>query len=204
MDDAIELATTDLTAQALALARAHVAAPIVNHSVRTFLHAGLAATAYGLRAGSDYDRDELFCACILHDIGAADAYDGPQRFEVEGADAAASFLGAHGFWPDAIARVWEAIALHTSPGIAERLGPLTRLTRAGVTADFGRLDVATAAQRASIEARYPRLDVERCLGDAVVRQAVRQPAKAPRSSWPGGLLQAHLADPDATGPNPAF
>jgi hypothetical protein len=127
---------------------------------------------------------------------------------VEGADAAAGFLDGHGVPAAARQRIWEAIALHTSPGIAERMGPVTRLTRAGVLTDFGRppagVPGVTAAQRGEIEGRHPRLDIERELGDAIVRQAVAKPAKAPRSSWPGGLLAAHLADPHRDGVNPAF
>jgi len=56
---------------------------------------------------------------------------------VEGADLAGSRLIAHGFDEQQADEVWEAIALHTSGGIAERRGPLARLTRAGVLADLG-------------------------------------------------------------------
>jgi hypothetical protein len=137
-------------------------------------------------------------------VVAAPAADGPQRFEVEGADAASRFLASWGVAADARRRVWEAIALHTCTGIAERLGPLTRLTRAGVVADFAGPAVAGPARRREFESLLPRLDVERHLADAVVRQAVDNPAKAPPSTWPGALLRAHLADPHRTGVNPAF
>jgi hypothetical protein len=203
-----------LCVAAVELARLHEHPAITNHSIRTFLHAQLTARPLGLRAGSDYDVEELFVACVLHDIGTAEAYNGPQRFEVEGADAASEFLRSRGAPADACQRVWEAIALHTSPGIAERLGPLTRLTRAGVVSDFAGPSTASRpaasppeasqAQRDEIESLLPRLDVERHLGDAVVRQAVENPAKAPPSTWPGGLLRAHLADPLMEGVNPAF
>jgi hypothetical protein len=162
----------------------------------------------GLRAGADYDIEELFVACVLHDIGTAEQYNGPQRFEVDGADAAAGFLQSWGAPAAVRQRVWEAIALHTSPGIAERLAPLTRLTRADVVSDFAGAaagpSAVSAARRGEIESRYPRDDIERHLADAVIRQAVANPAKAPRSSWPGGLLRAHLADPRRDGTNPAF
>ena len=65
----------------------------------------------------------LFVACILHDVSTAADYDAvPERFEVVAADAAVRVLLAHGF-PEATARdAWLAMALHTSPGIAE-VGP---------------------------------------------------------------------------------
>jgi hypothetical protein len=200
----LSLPDSPLCAAAADLARRHEHPAIAAHSIRTYLHATLAAAPLGLRAGADYDADELFVACVLHDIGTADAYNGRQRFEVDGADGAAGFLESWGAPAEVRQRVWEAIALHTSPGIAERLGPLTRLTRAGVVSDFAAPAAAPSGPRVEIESRYPRDDIERHLADAVVAQAVADPAKAPRSSWPGGLLRAHLADPHHDGVNPAF
>lgn len=193
------LPDTPLCVAALTLARRHEHPAILNHSLRTYLHAERAAAPLDLHPDTDYDPEELFVACVLHDIGTADAYNGPQRFEVEGADAATAFLAARDIPAAARTRVWEAIALHTSPGIAERLGPLTRLTRAGVLADFA--PRRTAAARA-LEADLPRLDIERHLTEAVVRQALATPTKAPPASWPGSLLQAHKANPEL--PNRAF
>ena len=174
---------------AIELARTHEHPALVNHSVRTYLHAVFAARGLGI----DYPAELLFLACVLHDIGTADAYDGTQRFEVEGADAAAAFLTEQGMSAGQVDQVWEAIALHTSPHIAERRGPVTALTRLGVRADFGAATGGGDAERDVLEERYPRLDIERVLADAVVAQALRDPGKAPASSWPGGLLQAHLA-----------
>jgi len=226
--DRLDLPATALCRAALDLARRCEHPAILHHSLRTFLHARLAAGPLGLVTGADFDPQELFVACVLHDVGASDRYDGPQRFEVEGADAASHFLASRGVGVAARRRVWEAIALHTSPGIAERLGALTRLTRAGVVSDFCEApddvpsapSAATPAQRAAFEALLPRLEVRRWLADAVVGQALRNPAKAPASSWPGGLLQAHLAgrhvsadlaeipaaagDPAVPAENPAF
>jgi hypothetical protein len=199
------LPDSPLAVAALALAREHEHPAILNHSVRTYVHARRAATAWTLREGADYDGEELFVACVLHDLGTSDRFDGPQRFEVEGADAATEFLTEWSADPAARTRVWEAIALHTSPGLAERLGPLTRLTRVGVLMDFGRPDPpAPPGVRDRLEAAYPRLDIERELADAVVRQAIGRPTKAPASSWPGGLLQAHLDELAAGSVNPAF
>lgn len=179
-------------ARALELVRDQERPAIANHSVRTYLHAVLAARSRQLASGIDYDADLLFYACVLHDLGTADPYDGPARFEVEGADAAATFLTEAGVNAAGVDQVWEAIALHTSPQIAERRGPIAMLTRLGVRADFG----VASAERSLVEQHYPRLDVERELADAVVSQALRQADKAPKSSWPASLLHAHLAAPD--------
>ncbi|MFJ9043448.1 HD domain-containing protein [Streptomyces sp. NPDC102347] len=190
------------------LAHAYVRAilhpAILNHSVRVWLLADHLGRQQGLEGE---EREALAVACLFHDAGTAAAHDGPQRFEVEGADAASTFLTDHG-WPEPLVRqVWEAVALHTSPGIAERMGTLPRLVRLAVLADFGRTGLIGSGDRETLAralARIPRLDIETALGDAVVAQALRFPDKAPPSSWPGGLLAAHRAHPDGTGVNPAF
>ncbi|MEU6532941.1 HD domain-containing protein [Streptomyces sp. NPDC046928] len=177
---------------------------ILNHSIRVWL----VAEHLGRRQGiGDVAREALAVACLFHDAGTAAPYDGPQRFEVEGADAARAFLTDHDWPAPLIEEVWEAVALHTSPGIAERMGPLPQLVRQAVLVDFGRSDLIDPADQEpllSALAGFPRLDIETVLGDAVVAQAVRCPQKAPPSSWPGGLLAAHLAHPTHGGVNPAF
>ncbi len=98
-----------------------------NHSVRSYLFGELLAAREGLRPGADYDSEALFLGCVLHDLGAGSAAPGKQRFEVEGADLAAALLTEHGCERALIDAVWEAIALHTSFGIADRRGPLCEL-----------------------------------------------------------------------------
>jgi hypothetical protein len=175
---------------------------IVNHSVRVFGY----AKAIADHEGCVLDSEALHIAALFHDAGTATEHDGPLRFEIEGADAAAAFLAAHGWNASRVDAVWEAIALHTSPQIAERRGPLTRYLRLGVRTDFGEESLLPDAGRlrSEAEAEHPRLGIEQELGDAVVRQAVRNPAKAPPASWPGALLQAHLAHPSRQGVNPSF
>ncbi|MFJ7018651.1 HD domain-containing protein [Streptomyces sp. NPDC101117] len=178
-----------------------LAPPVLQHSVRVWLLADHIGRPQGV---DGLGREALAVACLFHDAGTADVYDGPQRFEVEGADAARAFLAEHD-WPRPLVQsVWEAIALHTSPGIAERMGLLPRLVREGVLADFGHTDLIPPGDGEALKAAlaaFPRMDVEAVLSGAVVAQALRQPEKAPPSSWPGGLLAAHRAGPEA---DPAF
>ncbi|MFC4948033.1 HD domain-containing protein [Pseudonocardia sp. GCM10023141] len=179
--------------------RRHEHPAMQHHSLRTYLHARIIGERRGLAPGADYDPALLFYACALHDLGTAEAFDGPSRFEVEGADAAAALLSAAGIGAAGIDQVWEAIALHTSPQIAERRGPITMLTRLGVLRDFGDPGLDEHDQRREFERRYPRLEIERELKAAVVAQALRQPGKAPKSSWPSVLIRSHLGqvpDPD--------
>jgi hypothetical protein len=168
---------------------------VFNHSIRTYVFARLVAARLTLAVGRDYDEDLLFAACAMHDLGVASDGAHSQRFEVEGADRAAEFLVDRGV-PSADAdQVWQAIALHTSPGIAERRGALCVLVREGVALDFGgplgtdHLDAVTDEQADEVHAAYPRLDMIRSLTDAIVTHAAKHPKNAPRYAIPGELLR---------------
>ncbi|THX96314.1 metal dependent phosphohydrolase [Aureobasidium pullulans] len=201
---------TTISKTALSIAYTNLPLPIFHHSFRVFLLAKHLITVENTPT-SHYvkhpDLDLLFIACIFHDMGACNLHNGPQRFEVEGADAASLHLHSHGISEETCHQVWTAIALHTSPGIAERISPLARIVRQAVLMDFGAplRDVFGAdGYCQEIEVALPRLDVEKCLGDVVVGQAVKVPGKAPAVSWPNALLKAHLRDLEWEGINPEF
>lgn len=164
-------------------------ASLANHSVRSFLFARIVAEREGVRDDAAYDAGLLFAATVLHDLGAGDLAAGADRFEVEGADIAAALLTEHGVPAPDVDRVWEAIALHTSPGIAERRGPIAYLTRTGIGIDFGRRTEVAAPWAAEIHAAYPRLAIARTLVDAVVERAARSPSAGPRYTFGGELLR---------------
>jgi hypothetical protein len=117
------------------------------------------------------------------------------RFEVDGADRAAEFLTVHGLGAQQVDKVWEAIALHTSPGIAERRGPLAMLVRAGTGVDFGYAsEFVTDEQAAAIHHAYPRLDFPRAIVDDIVQQCREVPERGPQLS-PGGEYTRERATP---------
>jgi len=91
--------------------------------------------------------------------------------------------------------VWEAIALHTSSGIAERRGPLCYLTRLGIGMDFG-LDVEFIDEQTAvaIHARYPRLSMTSSLMDAIVAHGQRSAEAAPPYSLPAEVLRERKTD----------
>lgn len=193
--DPIALPSTPLADAVTNLIRPVETPSVFNHSIRSYLFARLVAGRLGLAVGHDYRDDLLFAACAMHDLGLAS--DGPhrQRFEVEGADRAAEFLIQEGMSTADADQVWQAIALHTSPGIAERRGTLCVLVREGVALDFGvpagadHLDAVTDEQADAMHAAYPRLDMIRSLTDAIVAQAAKDPKNAPRYTTPGELLR---------------
>ncbi len=190
----LDLPAGPLARAALFAARDSESSAIFNHSVRSFFFAQLLAARDGYLADTDYDRDLLFTATVMHDLGAGGLAPGEARFEVEGADLAARVLREHGVAESSVDRVWEAIALHTSPGIAERRGLLCYLTREGVGIDFGRNAEVAAPWAGQIHAAYPRLGMARALTDAIVAHAARSAAAAPSYSLPGELARERRDD----------
>lgn len=194
MDFSLDLPTGPLADAILTIVRASETTPVVNHSVRSFFFAQLFAAHEGCLNDAAYDRDLLFAATVLHDLGTGSLATGEARFEVEGADLAADLLRKHGVTEADIDSVWEAIALHTSPGIAERRGLLAHLTRQGVGIDFGRNAEIVAGWEERIHDAWPRLAMARSLVDAIVDLAARSAAAAPRYSIGGELLRERQAN----------
>jgi len=179
---------------ALAVVRTSECTAIANHSVRSFFFAQLLAAHEGCLDDAAYDRDLLFAATVMHDLGAGDRARGVTRFEVEGADLAAAVLREQRVPERDVDRVWEAIALHTSPGIAERRGLLAYLTRRGVGIDFGQEAEVVAEWEKEIHAAYPRLAMARSLADEIVRRATGSPSAAPPYTLAAGLLRERQAN----------
>ena len=193
MTFSLDVPAGPLAAAALSIARNSESASVANHSLRSYYFAELLAAHEGCLDDAAYDRDLLFAATVMHDLGVGGLAKGEARFEVEGADLAAAVLREHGVAEPDADRVWEAIALHTSPGIAERRGLLAYLTREGVGIDFGRRWEIVSAWAPQIHAACPRLLMVPSLVEAIVAQAARSPAAAPRYSIGGELLRERQA-----------
>ncbi|MFF5537193.1 nuclear transport factor 2 family protein [Streptomyces cinerochromogenes] len=154
-----------------------------------------------LLAGTDYDDELLFTACVLHDIGLSEEGNGDQRFEVDGADTAAAFLREHGVEERRIAIARDAIALHTSDGIAPRKGTVVALAQAGIGTDIlgVRRESLPPGLADHVHALLRRQDLGYALSDALITQAKAKPHKASPLTFPGELLRRHLpygAQPD--------
>jgi hypothetical protein len=174
----------------LAIARASESQAILDHSIRSFLFARLVAAEEGCLNDAGYDEDLLFAATVMHDLGLGDHASGEARFEVEGADLAAGVLRQHGVAAPDIDQVWEAIALHSSIGIADRRGLLTYLTHKGVFIDAGRITDAVAdSLRQVVLSAFPRPAGDHFIVDAIVAHAARSEAAAPPGSLGFELLR---------------
>ncbi|MDP7736105.1 HD domain-containing protein [Mycobacterium paragordonae] len=187
------LIDSQVACAAIELARSTESSAVFNHSVRSYLFGELLAAHEGLQPGSDFDSETLLLGCVLHDLGAGTAAAGKERFEVEGADLAAKLLTEQGCDRAVVDAVWEAIALHSSFGIAQRRGPICYLVNGGVGIDFGRnADFIDEQAAAAIHARYPRLSMAKSLMDAIAAQAQRSPEAALPYTMAGEVLRERL------------
>src|SRR6266480_6106368 len=195
MPDTLALPSAPLVDASLALVRSTETRPIVDHSIRTFLFARLLAGHEGCLDDAAYDEELLFAATVMHDLGLGEQARGQARFEVEGADLAAAVLREHGVAEADVDRVWEAIALHSSHGLAERRGLLTYLTYKGVFIDAGRLTgVVADGLRKDVLDAYPKPADGPYILDAIIAHAKRSPAAAPPGSLAAHLLLRHLTE----------
>ncbi|MCC2033381.1 HD domain-containing protein [Microbacterium allomyrinae] len=192
MTDTLALPTGPMADGILAAVHASESGALARHSIRTFLFAEIIAARSGADAHPEYDRDVLFAATVLHDLGLGSEAPGSERFEIEGADRAAALLQEHGMAQGDIERVWDAIALHTSAGIAERRGVIASLTRAGVAADLGRYADAVSDYEAVIHAAYPRSRAVGAIVDAVVMHAGRSATAGAPYTLAGELARERL------------
>lgn len=148
---------------------------LFHHSVRVYFWGAMT----GNRRSMTFDPELLYTAAMFHDIGLTTRYENSQlRFEVDGADAARDFLRGHGISESDIEIVWNAVALHTTPGIPEFMRPEIALVQAGAGMDVaGRgYDEFTDAQRDSVIAAFPReADFKHGIIDAFYRGMKHRP-----------------------------
>ncbi|GHA70932.1 phosphohydrolase [Streptomyces tauricus] len=128
----VEIPGIPAVAEATEFLRERTTPLIFHHSRRVFLFASLHARARALRP----DPELLYVSAMFHDVGLLIPFrDAQQRFELDGADHARTFLLERGFSTGAAELVWRAIALHTTPGIPGRMEPEVAATNYGVLTD---------------------------------------------------------------------
>jgi hypothetical protein len=128
---------------------------IRNHSIRVYLFAAEQGRQQKLR----FDSELLYVAAAFHDLGLIKKFSSQnERFEVDGANAARQFLTAHSVPDEQVQTVWEAIALHTTPGVTQYMRPEVALLYSGVGFDvLGRgFEQFPSETRDKIVAKYPR------------------------------------------------
>jgi hypothetical protein len=89
-------------------------------------------------------------------------------------------------------QVWDAIALHTSAGLAERRGLLPRLVRTGILADFRLASGPARELQDDLHAAWPRIELETTLIDHIVARG-QSAAALPRYGFGGVLFHERTA-----------
>ena len=166
-----------LAREATELIRSVESELLYNHSLRVYAFGALQGARRALR----YDPELLYIGAMFHDIGLVEGHrSAHDRFEVDGANAARQFLVDHGVTGDALRIVWDAIALHTTPGIPQHKEAEVALVTAGVELDvlgFG-YDEISADDREAVLAAYPRVDFKESIIQAFADGIAHKPETA--------------------------
>jgi hypothetical protein len=164
---------SSLVVSAIEYARDNSEAYLFNHVMRSWL---FAETLAQLRR-TPYDREVLAVATLLHDLGLEQAFDGPLRFEVEGANAARQFVRERGVDERRAQLVWDGIALNSTPSIGMHKEPEVALCTAGIGLDWGGFgyEALPAGQVVAIVDAFPRLGMKQRFAHAVCRIVETRP-----------------------------
>jgi len=144
-----------LAKEATEILRGYSSDLLFNHSLRVYLFAAEQGRQQKLR----FDAELLYVAATFHDLGLSKEFSSQnERFEVDGANAARQFLSAHNVPQEQVQTVWEAIALHTTPGIPQYMRSEVALLYSGVGLDvLGKgFEQFPSDLREQIVAKYPR------------------------------------------------
>ena len=110
-----EVPDTQLTREATGLLHEFSTYLLFNHSHRVFFW----ANELGRQTGQTFDTELLFVCAAFHDLGLLKKFSSTDdRFEVDSANAVRQFLERHEVPASRIQVAWDAISLHTTPGIA--------------------------------------------------------------------------------------
>jgi len=170
----IKVVDTPLVHDAMELAR-HSSEPyLFNHAMRSWLFGVLIAEA----AKPVPDPELLAVSAILHDLGLTDRYSAHERFEVDGANAARSFLNERGIPAHQIQLVWDAIALHTTFSIALHKEPEVAMTHSGISVDVigAGLDRIPQDKVRAVLAEFPRLAMKKQFQERLCGLVRQKPA----------------------------
>jgi hypothetical protein len=146
---------TPLISQAIEYARVHHEPYLFNHSMRSWLF----AVSLADQRQVEHDAEVLAVATLLHDLGLEQAFAGPLRFEVEGANVARRFAQEQGVDGRRAQLIWDGVALNSTPSLGLYKEIEVSLCTSGIGLDWGGFgyDSLPAAQISAIVDAFPRL-----------------------------------------------
>jgi hypothetical protein len=146
---------------------------LFNHALRSWLFAAILGQVKGINC----DLEVVAVGTILHDIGLTTPVSGANRFEVNGADAAVSFVKDRGFSDRRAQLVWDLVALNSTPSIALHKEPEVSLGTMGIGLDYGGFgfELIPAAEMTAILGAYPRLKMKERFAETCCHFVVAKP-----------------------------
>jgi hypothetical protein len=146
---------------------------LFNHAMRSWLF----AETIGRMKGIDYDHEVVAIGTILHDIGLTASVPGPNRFEVNGADAARSFIRGQGLSDRRAQLMWDLVALNSTPSLALHKEPEVAVGTMGIGLDYGGFGVEAlpAGDVERILDAFPRLRMKQRFSEACCRLVTAKP-----------------------------
>jgi hypothetical protein len=154
-----------LTREATGLLREFSTPLLFNHSHRAFFW----GSEFGRQSGQKFDVELLFICAAFHDLGLLKKFSSADdRFEVDSANAVRQFLEHHGVPAARIQTAWDAISLHTTPGIAAYKPLEVELLYNGVALDSLGIGYETfpADVREKVVSIYPRINFKQDIAKA--------------------------------------
>ncbi|RWC38463.1 hypothetical protein [Mesorhizobium sp.] len=150
---------TPLVQQALDHASQESEPYLFNHVVRSWLF----AERIGQLRNIDHDAEVVAVGVLLHDLTLNQRFNGPRRFEVEGADLARAFARQAGVDERRAQLIWDSVALNSTPSIGLYKEAEVALCTAGICLDVVGLqyEIIPAMEIARIVTEFPRLDMKR-------------------------------------------
>lgn len=165
---------TPLITSAIELVRKVSEPYLFNHAMRSWL---FAVSLAGVRQAR-YDPEVLAVTTLLHDIGLTPAFDGPLRFEVEGANAARAFVKEFGLDERRAQLIWDGVAMNSTPSLALYKESEVALSTAGIGLDWGGwgYEILPPERIAQIVEEFPRLGMKREFARSVCHIVETRPA----------------------------
>ena len=163
----VSVPDTPMISRAIEFAREKSELYLFNHVMRSWLFAVLVAQS----KHTAHDGEVLAVTTILHDLGLAEAFNGPLRFEVEGANAARAFARNEGIDERRAQLIWDGVALNSTVSIALYKETEIALATMGIGLDWGGFgyEALTEAPVAAIVEAFPRLEMKQKFTRAVCR-----------------------------------
>jgi hypothetical protein len=169
----VSVADSPLIAAAIEYAQRLSEPYLFNHAMRSWLF----AESMGRVKGVDYDGEVVAIGTILHDIGLTASVSGPNRFEVNGADAVRSFINGKGLSDRRAQLIWDLVALNSTPSLAFHKEPEVAVGTMGIGLDYGGfgLEALAADDVTRILSAFPRLKMKQQFADRCCRLVTEKP-----------------------------